>query len=63
MEEKIETEVGTTELIKKASQTFVTEIIKALPHNPFIKKLPEETFIASVTEIAPKGNHCSNHCW
>jgi len=54
MEEEIEKKVGTTELIKRASRAFVASVIEALPHNPFIKQIEEEKFIASVSEIAPK---------
>ncbi|MDI6603230.1 MAG: fibronectin type III domain-containing protein, partial [Patescibacteria group bacterium] len=60
MEERIEEEIGITELIKRASQTFIASVIEALPLNPFftpekvLKELPEEEFISSIAEVAPK---------
>jgi hypothetical protein len=51
---QIEKELGVKELIKKASQEFITQVLEALPENPLLKKIPEQTFIASVSEIAPK---------
>jgi len=54
LEAKLEKEVGIKELIKKASHAFISKILEALPENPFLKNIPEEKFIASVSEIAPK---------
>jgi len=53
MEHKIE-EFGVSELVKKASQTFITKVLQSLPKNPFLKEIPEADFISSITEIAPK---------
>jgi alpha-tubulin suppressor-like RCC1 family protein len=40
--------------ISKASEAFITEIIKVLPKNPNLNKIPEQDFIDTVAEIAPK---------
>jgi hypothetical protein len=47
-------EAGITQVIIRASKTFVASVIEALPHNPFLAELDETKFIASVSEIAPK---------
>ena len=53
LEKEIE-KFGVPELIKRASQDFVTKILQSLPENPFLKEIPEEEFISSVAEVAPK---------
>ena len=53
LEKEIE-EFGVPELMQRASKAFVTKVLESLPKNPFLKEIPEEKFISSVTEIAPK---------
>ncbi|MBU1245419.1 MAG: hypothetical protein KKB27_00250, partial [Nanoarchaeota archaeon] len=45
---------GIMEMIQAASQTFIDEILQALPHNPYIEEIDEKKFLASIAEIAPK---------
>jgi len=53
LEKEIE-EFGVPEFMKRASKAFVTKVLESLPKNPFLKEIPEEKFISSVSEIAPK---------
>jgi phosphodiesterase/alkaline phosphatase D-like protein len=53
LEKEIE-EFGVPELMQRASKASVTKVLESLPKNPFLKEIPEEKFITSVTEIAPK---------
>ena len=47
-------EEATIETIKQGSIAFITEVIKALPSNPYLPEMPEQVFLASILEIAPK---------
>ncbi|MBN2861227.1 MAG: fibronectin type III domain-containing protein, partial [Sphaerochaetaceae bacterium] len=40
--------------ISRASESFITAILSVLPNNPNLDKIPEEAFVQTIEEIAPK---------